>query len=114
MKYIIIFGLLIGGTFTCLGQDITADADVSGESEPSVRILIDDPLFLVSSMKTARIVSRDEFEKINHQHISYIQVIRDPSSTVIYGDKAKNGVVLIVMKDIQLPDRYSTKKRRHK
>jgi hypothetical protein len=114
MKYIIIFGLLIGGVFTCLGQDITANAEVSVESEPLTSILIDDPLLLVSSMKTARIVSKGEFEKINHSQIAYIQIITDPSSTFIYGDKAKNGVVLIVMKDTQLSDKYSTKKRRHR
>ena len=105
MKCLIIFGILVGGVFTCLGQDFVANADISTESETAINILIDEPLFLVSTMKTARIVTRDDFEKINHLHIAYIQVITDPSSTVIYGDKAKNGVVLIVMKENLLPDR---------
>ena len=114
MKCLIILGLLIGGASTCLGQDFVANAAISTETETAIHILIDEPLFLVSTMKTARIVTKDEFEKINHLQIAYIQVITDPSSTIIYGDKAKNGVVLVVMKENLLSDRYSPKKRRHR
>ena len=114
MKCLLILGLLIGGASTCLSQDLIANADLSTESVPAVSILLEDPLFLVSSMKTARIVTKDEFEKISHQKIAYIQVITDPYSTLIYGDKAKNGVVLIVMKENAFLDGYSPKKRRHK
>lgn len=114
MKCLIILGLLIGGASTCLSQDFVANAVASSESEAAINILLEDPLFLVSSMKTARIVSKDEFEKINHHHIAYIQVITDPSNTIIYGDKAKNGVVLIVLKENLLSERYSPKKRRHR
>ena len=114
MKCLIILGLLIGGASTCLSQDFSANADVSSESEPAISILIDDPLFLVSSMKTARIVTKDEFEKISLQQIAYIQVITDPSSTIIYGDRAKNGVVLIVMKENLLSERFTAKRRRHR
>ena len=114
MKCLLIFGLLIGGASTCLSQDFVANADASSDPETAISLLLADPLFLVSSMKTARIVTKDEFEKINHHHIAYIQVITDPSSTIIYGDKAKNGVVLIVMKEDPLSERYSPKKRRHR
>jgi hypothetical protein len=62
----------------------------------------------------AKIISKDEFEKINTDHIQYISVINDPSSVHIYGDKGKNGVVLIVMKSELMADKFSARKKRQK
>jgi hypothetical protein len=118
MKCLLIFGLLIGGVFSGVAQDLTTTSEVPVESDLTTILAGDEPLYLVSSMKTARIITKDEFEKINTHQVDYIQVIRDPSSTVIYGDKAKNGVVLIVMKANLFPEKsfsekYS-KKRKHR
>jgi len=114
MKYLMIFGLLIGGTLTCLSQDFVAKAEVASEADIAISIVGDEPLFLVSSLKTAKIITKDEFDKISYDQIDYIQMISDPSSTIIYGDKAKNGVVLVVMKGTSLSERYTAKRRRHK
>lgn len=113
MKCLLILGLLIGGVFTSQAQDLTTTTESPIQSELTIEFSGDEPLYLVSSMKTARIVTKDEFEKINSDQIDYIQVIRDPSSTIIYGDKAKNGVVLIVMKGVLFPEKYA-KRRKHK
>ena len=116
MKCLLIFGLLIGGVFSSAAQDLATPSE--GTLGSDLIINLTEPLYLVSSMKTAKIVTKEEFEKINSDQIDYIQVIRDPSSTIIYGDKAKNGVVLIVMKGILFPEKsfsekYS-KKRKHR
>lgn len=118
MKCLLIFGLLIGGVFSGVAQDLATSSEGTIESDLTLNLSGDEPLYLVSSMKTAKIVTKDEFEKINTDQVDYIQVIRDPSSTVIYGDKAKNGVVLIVMKSNLFPEKsfsekYS-KKRKHR
>jgi hypothetical protein len=41
-------------------------------------------------------------------------MINDPSSTYIYGEKAKNGIVLIVMKGNTFSEKFAGKKRRSK
>jgi hypothetical protein len=41
-------------------------------------------------------------------------MINDPSSTYIYGEKAKNGIVLIVMKGNAFSEKFAGKKRRNK
>lgn len=114
MKYLLIVGMLIGGFMPGLAQEITEKSEIIAELDVAVNPLAGEPLYLISSMKTAKIITKDQFEKINQDQVDYIQVINDPSSTHIYGDKAKNGVVLIVMKGGSFSDRYSTKKRRHK
>jgi archaellum component FlaG (FlaF/FlaG flagellin family) len=101
------FGLLIGGVLPGLAQDIGNKSEMPSDLDMMVDNLIYEPLYLVSSMKTAKIITKDQYEKINQDQVDYIRVINDPSSIHIYGDKAKNGVVLIVMKNI-------AKKRKHK
>lgn len=114
MKYILIFSLLFVGALSCLGQDFVTKSETASEPDAAIQIVGDEELFLVSSFKTARIITKDEFEKISLDQIDYIQVIKDPSSTIIYGDKARNGVVLVVMKGTFLSDRYTTKRRRNR
>jgi hypothetical protein len=106
MKFLLMFGLLLGGLLPGVAQDIENKSEPS-EFDVLVNPLSDERLYLVSSMKTAKIITKDQFEKINQDQVDYIQVINDPSSIYIYGDKAKNGVVLIVMKNI-------VKKRKHR
>jgi hypothetical protein len=113
MKFLLIIAVLIGCGLTCGAQDIIATPEASTELD-GVLDLGDEPLYLVSSMKTAKIITKDQFEKINQDQVDYIQVIRDPSSVAIYGDKARNGVVLIVMKGNSFSEKYSSKRRRQK
>ena len=113
MKCLLIFGLLLGGVVTCPGQDLIATPEGSTELDGGIDLGEDEPLYLVSSMKTAKIITREQFEKINHDQVDYIHVIKDPSSIAIYGDKARHGVVLIVMKANSL-EKYSSKRRRQK
>jgi predicted peroxiredoxin len=104
MKFLLMFGLLIGGVSPILAQDMGNKSEILTDLGA---LAADERLYLVSSMKTAKIITKDQFEKINQDQVEYVQIINDPSSIHIYGDKAKNGVVLIVMKSI-------AKKRRHK
>lgn len=73
-----------------------------------------DPLYLRSANGTAKIISKEEFDRINTEQIDYIQILNDPSSVYIYGDKGKNGVVLIVMKGDSFSAKYPGRKRRQR
>jgi hypothetical protein len=113
MKFVMMIGLL----FVCFMMASAQENDPSVISSSEVlenSALEGDPLYVRSYKKVAKIISKEEFEKINSESIQYISVITDPSSIYIYGDKAKNGVVLVVMKEDSFSGRYSGRKRRHK
>jgi hypothetical protein len=114
MKCLLIFGLLMVGVLTCPAQDLIATPDASTPLDGVIDLGGDEPLYLVSSMRTAKIITKDQFEQINQDQVDYIQVIKDPAFAVIYGDKARNGVILIVMKDNSFSEKYSSKRRRQK
>jgi len=114
MKFLLIFGLLIGGVLTCQSQDLITTPEASTELGGVIDLGGGEPLYLVSSMKTAKIITKDQFEKIDQDQVDYIQMIKDPSSIAMYGDKARNGVVLIVMKGNSISEKYSSKRRRQK
>lgn len=109
MKYLLIVGLMIGGCSLGLAQG-SADKSISAEVSASVL----EPLYVVSAMKSAKIITKGEFDKISPDDIDYVKMIDDPSSLYIYGDKAKNGVMLIVLKGNSVFEKYSSKKRRHR
>jgi hypothetical protein len=106
-------GLMVGGMMPALAQDFSDKLEVPTEFDVTVNPLGDEPLYLISSMKTAKVITKDQFEKINQDHVDYIQIINDPASTHIYGDKAKFGVVLVVMKSNSFSAKYVAKKRKH-
>jgi hypothetical protein len=113
MKFLLFSGLLLGGVFSALAQDLGTKPDVPSELDVTIDLGAYEPLYLISSMKTARIITKDQFEKIDAGQVDYIQVIKDPSSIYIYGEKARNGVVLVVMKGFSFSEKYS-RKRKHK
>jgi hypothetical protein len=114
MKFLLIFTLLLGGVLTGRAQDLTSTPDATTELDGLIDLGGGEPLYLVSSMKTAKIITKDQFEKIDQDQVDYIQMIKDPSSIAMYGDKARNGVVLIVMKGNSISEKYSSKRRRQK
>ena len=54
------------------------------------------------------------YDKISREDIDYIKVINDPQSLNIYGDKARHGVVLVVLKGNSVSEKYSVKKRKQR
>lgn len=56
------------------------------------------PLFIIVDKNGERIVSRDSFESIDQSNIESISVFKNKASIKKYGDKGKNGVVVIRMK----------------
>jgi hypothetical protein len=114
MRYLLMIGFLLSGFSLTFAQEnretseiVTSELDLANAEDL-------DQLYLQSFRGSAKIISKAEYEKISADEIAYISVINDERSTYIYGDKAKNGVVLVVMKDNSLSERFSTRKRRNR
>jgi len=54
------------------------------------------PLYLLNGKK----ITRDEMNKIDHNTIKSINVLKDKAATLKYGDEGKNGVILINLKPV--------------
>jgi hypothetical protein len=115
MKYLLIAGLLICGCMVAAAQEIGDKTATTLEYSPLENSLSGDPLYVRSVNGSAKIISKDEFERIlETDQVSYVQHITDPSSIFIYGDKGKNGVILIVMKGDSFSSKYPGRKRRQR
>ena len=55
---------------------------------------VEKPLFVVDD----KIIGNDDISKIKPNDIESVTVLKDESATKIYGEKGKNGVVIIKMK----------------
>ena len=117
MKYLLIAGFLMCGCIVAAAQEFEDKSATSSEFNPlgNSLDLDNDPLYLRSTNGSAKIISKDEFERIlASDQIDYIRVINDPSSIYIYGDKGKNGVVLVVMKGDSFSSKFPGRKRKNK
>ena len=66
--------------------------DESSQTQNSQQI--DNALFIVDGKE----ISKEEFNKIDPKTIQALNVLKNESATKLYGDKGKNGVVLITLK----------------
>jgi TonB-dependent SusC/RagA subfamily outer membrane receptor len=53
-----------------------------------------DPLFIVDSKE----VTKEKFRTLNPKKIESVTVLKDKSATEKYGDKGKNGVIVVKTK----------------
>jgi len=92
------------------------DAETFTAPEPKVIFTQHgDALYVKSQRGVAKIITKDEAENLAASKIDYISVLKDPSSIHIYGDKGKNGVVLIVMKNERAtPNKAAVRKKQQK
>ena len=114
MKYFLIIGFLLGGFTLTLAQENVESSEVVASAFDASGLECPYPLYVKSVRGSAKIISKEDFEKISSREIAYLSVLNDERSTYIYGDKAKNGVVLVVMKDNSLSEKFSTRKRRNR
>ncbi|NAS32052.1 hypothetical protein GTQ40_13785 [Flavobacteriaceae bacterium R38] len=56
------------------------------------------PLFILIDRKGERTVSRDIFKNLDQSKIESVSVLKKPSATKKYGEKGRNGVVIIRIK----------------
>lgn len=81
-------------TIRILDKPKTSERGVNIFSQPNVNIVDGDPLFVIDG----EVAAKDEMSGIKPEDIVAIDVLRNASATAIYGEKGKNGVVLIKTK----------------
>ena len=101
---VVIVTLKEAGTFSATlnykdGDNAEAGSSVrvryTGEGEPNLLFIVREP------RGEEKEVSRAEFEKIDPSRINSMEVLKDAESTAKYGDKGKNGVVVLNLKRSQ-------------
>lgn len=96
LKYSIVLAFVIGlNTLVLAQQNPVLQPKV--HNQPAFKSKINlDPLFKIDSVE----MSREEFERaVAWGSIESIQVLKDPNLTALYGDKARNGVVIVITND---------------
>ena len=63
-------------------------------NQPNVNLIDGDPLFVIDG----KVAPKDEMSKLNPNDIATVDVLKNASATAIYGEKGKNGVVIITTK----------------
>ena len=115
MKYLLLGCFLFCSCLVAAAQDIGDKTATTADFSSLENSLSGDPLYVRSINGSAKIISKDEYERVlETDQVSYIQHITDPSSIFIYGDKGKNGVILIVMKGDSFSSKYPGRKRRQR
>ena len=101
---VVVVTLKEAGTFSATlnykdGDNAEAGSSVrvryTGEGEPNLLFIVREP------RGEEKEVSRAEFEKIDPATIDSMEVLKDAESTAKYGDKGKNGVVVLNLKRSQ-------------
>ena len=96
MKCIMIFAIVACASFQAMAQQSSEPNSLKISGLTSLHS--SDPLFIVSDDQVSTEIAKEEFERINARDIQSISVLKDPQVLQIYGERGKNGVVLIVMK----------------
>ena len=98
MKYLLIVGLAFGTVTISFGQQTTSAYTASAGTPAKKVSTRSSVLYLLSQGGKTTEVSKEELKKIKKKDIEYTKVLKDPALLSMYGDKAKNGVVLVQMK----------------
>ena len=96
MKYLAII-FFIGSSIAAKAQEdakYKLNPDSLSLYSKRVRPNINGPLFILDEKQ----VSSEEMESLDPNKIESIQVLKDSASIAPYGEKGKNGVILIALK----------------
>lgn len=99
MKYLIV--LLFSFVCTCSiaqKQQKQNSPEIASVKKPVKKVSRGEQLYLLSNGSKTEEISKADFDKIAKDQIEYTRVLKDAALISMYGDKGKNGVVLVVMK----------------
>jgi hypothetical protein len=99
MKYSMFFLLTCLCTFSfAQKQSKINSSEVASVKKSRKKDTGDEQLYLLCTGSKTQEITKAEFEKIEKDQIEYVRVLKDAAITDMYGDKGKNGVVLVVLK----------------
>lgn len=83
-------------TIRILDKPKTSERGVNVFSQPNVDIVNGEPLFVIDG----KVVADDGISNLKPDDIATMEVLKNASGTAIYGEKGKNGVVVITTKKV--------------
>jgi len=83
-------------TIRILDKPKTSERGVNVFSQPNVDIVNGEPLFVIDG----KVVSEDGISNLKPDDIATMEVLKNASGTAIYGEKGKNGVIVITTKKV--------------
>ena len=96
IKYSIVLAFVMSLNTMVLAQQ-NPEQPSKSQDRPAFKSTISlDPLFKIDSVE----MSREAFERaVALGKIESVEVLKDPNLTALYGDKARNGVVIVITRD---------------
>jgi hypothetical protein len=96
MKHSIVLAFVIGLNTMAVAQQNPEQQSTATHRLAFESAINPDTLFKVDSVE----MSREEFERaVALGKIKSVEVLNDPNFTALFGDKARNGVVIVITKD---------------
>jgi hypothetical protein len=102
MKSLIVAAFLLGSCAFAFGQETNSQVDVTpvqtsvaDHSQPPP-----EPLYVISEGGISREASQEDLEKLNITQIASVEFLIDAELLLAYGDKGKNGVMIISLKEL--------------
>ena len=103
MKYLFVAAFMICACAFAYSQNTeTQEVQTAQKSEETTPFSIPEPLYVLSEGGMTRELSIEDLQKLNITQIASIEVITDDESIREYGEKGKNGVLIISLKETEV------------
>jgi hypothetical protein len=100
MKSLIVAAFLLGSCAFAYGQETNSQVDV-----PPVETVVvhseppPEPLYVIAEGGIFKEASKEDLEKLNITQIASVEVLMDTELLLAYGEKGKNGVMIISLRE---------------
>ena len=101
MKSLIVAAFLLGSCAFAYSQETNSQVDVT----PVQTSVVDhsqpppEPLYVISEGGISKEASKEDLEKLTITQIASVELLIDAELLLAYGDKGKNGVMIISLKE---------------
>jgi hypothetical protein len=96
MKYIVIVAIVACTSFQVMAQQNSEPTSLKIFGSTSLSSV--EPLFIIADDQINREITQKEFEKIDPSDIQSVSVLKERKALEVYGEKGRNGVIILVMK----------------
>ena len=102
MKSLIVAAFLLGSCAFAYSQETNSQVNV-----PLVETVVvnseppPEPLYVIAEDGIFKEASKEDLEKLNITQIASVEVLIDTELLLAYGEKGKNGVMIISLKEVE-------------